>query len=104
MRNGHRMNRAGGRIDYKQLRKTNPEAARQAVVEYLKTNGHNVSEVARVFGINRVVVYDILRKEEKGNLGDRPRAPKRQPRKTPLAVEHRVIEAKNKMRLVSRNT
>ena len=76
MRDGHRMDRARGRIDYKQLRRINPEAARQAVIEYLKTNGHNVSDAARVFGINRGVVYDILRKIDQGNLRDRSRAPR----------------------------
>ena len=52
MRDGHRMDKAVGKIDYKQLRRINSEVARQAVIEYLKTNGHNVSDAARVFGIN----------------------------------------------------
>jgi transcriptional regulator of acetoin/glycerol metabolism len=41
-------------------RKINTEAARQAVLEYLKTNGGNVTDAARIFGINRSAVYDIL--------------------------------------------
>ena len=52
-----------GKIDYKQLRKINPEAARLAVLEYLKTNGHHVSQAAFIFGINRSAVYAILKKE-----------------------------------------
>jgi hypothetical protein len=32
------------RIDYKALRKINPEAARQAVLECLKTNGGNIAD------------------------------------------------------------
>ena len=56
MRHGLRTWLPTGKIDYKQLRKINPEAARQAVVEYLKTNNHNVSEAAFIFGINRAVV------------------------------------------------
>ena len=32
-----------GKIDYKQLTKVNPEAARLAVLEYLGTNGNNIS-------------------------------------------------------------
>ena len=57
-----------GRIDYKQLRKVNPEAAGFAVLEYLKTNNHNISQAAQIFGINRAVVYNILRKEKEGDL------------------------------------
>ncbi len=52
------------KIDYKQLRKVNPEAARLALPEYLRTNGHNISQAASVFGISQSVVYDILRKEK----------------------------------------
>jgi len=33
----------GTRIDYKTLRKINPEAARIAVLEYLKTNRGNIA-------------------------------------------------------------
>jgi len=77
MRTGHRTDRPGGEIDYKQLRQINPEATRRAVLEYLKSNGHNISQTALVFGINRIVVYDILRKEEQSNLKDRSRAPRK---------------------------
>ena len=47
----------GARIDYKTLRQINPEAARKAVLEYLKTNGGNKADVARLFGGNSTVVY-----------------------------------------------
>ena len=87
-----------GGIDYKELRRFNAEAARRAVLEYLKTN-RNISEAARVFGITRAVVYDILRKERTGNLEDRSRAPRRQPRHTPSEIEDKVIAAKNKTHL-----
>jgi transposase len=89
----------GHRIDYKALRDVNPEAARLTVLEYLKTNGHNISDAARVFGINRSVVYDILKKQAEGDLKDRSRVPKHQPNKTPAETEQKVIEAKNKTRL-----
>jgi hypothetical protein len=62
-----------GRIDYKKLRKINPEAARRAVIEYLKTNGHHISQTAAVFGINRTVIYDIITKDKEGDLRDRSR-------------------------------
>jgi transposase-like protein len=87
-----------GTIDYKGLRRFNAEAARRAVLEYLKTDP-NISRAARMFGITRAVVYDILKKEETGDLRDWSRAPKRQPGKTPAAVEDKVVSAKNKTRL-----
>jgi transposase-like protein len=87
-----------GSIDYKELRRFNVEAARRAVLEYLKANS-NISEAARMFGITRAVVYDILKKEQAGNLRDRSRAPQRQPRRTPAEVEGKVIMAKNKTHL-----
>jgi len=83
-----------GRIDYKKLRRINPEAARRAVLEYLKSNGHNISQGAQVFGINRTVIYDILRKEKEGNLKDRSRVPHHQPRRTPTQIEDKVIKVK----------
>jgi len=89
----------GARIDYKTLRRINAEAARRAVLEYLASCGHNIAATARVFGITRPVVYDILAKQLQGNLADRPQAPQRQPRKTPAAVEERVIAARNRTRL-----
>ena len=89
----------GHRIDYKVLRKVNPEAARLAVLEYLKSNGGNISHAARMFGINRRVVYDILCKQATGDLRDRSRVPKRQPNKTPPQVEQQVIDARNKTRM-----
>ena len=88
----------GHHIDYKALRRVNPETARLAVLEYLKTNGGNISDAARVFGITRPVVYDILKKQAEGDLRDRPRVPKHQPNKTPAETERKVIEVRNKTR------
>ncbi|KUK55073.1 MAG: hypothetical protein XD79_0755 [Atribacteria bacterium 34_128] len=68
MMTGHRTTWKTGKINYKVLRKINPEAARLAVIEYLSTNKGNISEAARIFGIQRTVVYDILKKEEEGDL------------------------------------
>ena len=98
MKHGHRTRLLIGKINYKQLREINPETARRAVLEYLKSNGHNISQTALVFGINRTVVYDILRKEREGNLKDRSRKPHNQPRRTPIHVEDKVIEIKCKTR------
>ncbi len=99
MKHGLRTPLPRGKIDYKQLRRINHEAARKAVLEYLKTNNRNISEAALIFGINRTVVYDIIKKEGEGDLKDKSRAPKHQPRKTPAAIEDKVIEIKNKTRL-----
>ena len=89
----------GTLIDYKTLRKINPQAARIAVLEYLKTNRGNIAGTARAFGIQRPVVYDILKKEKEKNLKDRSRRPRNSPNKTPAQVEDQVVEAKNKTRL-----
>lgn len=89
----------GCRINYKQLRKINSQAARQAVLEYLKTNEGNVADAARVFGINRPVIYDILRKQQEGSLLDRSHTPHHQPTRTSREIEERVVEVKNKTRL-----
>ncbi|MBI4999449.1 transposase [Candidatus Gottesmanbacteria bacterium] len=86
-------------IDYKQLRKLNPQAARTAVLEYLRSNGRNIAGTARAFGINRPVVYDIIKKGKEGNLSDRSRTPIHQPTKTPIFMEDKVIEVKNKTHL-----
>ena len=72
----------GIRIDYKTLRKINPETARLAVLEYLKTNGRNIANAANAFGINRPVVYDILKQAAEGDFRDRDKTPKHQPNKT----------------------
>ena len=89
----------GRRIEYKELRKINPEAARRAVLEYLKSNRANISEAARIFGVTRPVIYDILSKQRQGDLKDRSKRPWRQPRKSAPEVEDKVVEAKNKTRL-----
>ena len=44
MKTGHRTTLKAGKINYKVLRKINPEAARLAVIEYLKTNKGNKPE------------------------------------------------------------
>ena len=46
---------AGTRIDYQILRQINLEESRKAVLEYLKINGNNQAEAARIN-----VVFDYL--------------------------------------------
>jgi len=85
-------------MDYKNLRKIDPEAARLAVLSFLKEHAFNISKTASSFGINRTVVYDIISRSKTGNLTDRPRIPRYQPRKTSIEIEEKVIEARNATR------
>lgn len=87
-----------GKIDYKVLRGIDPVAARTCVLEYLKTCGGNISDTSLSFGINRAVIYDILKKQVEGDLSDRSKAPKYSPNKTSSSVEDKVVKAKNKTR------
>lgn len=77
-------------ISYKTLRKINPEAARTAVLEYLSSNGGNVTETAKTFGVQRLTIYNII-KRASGDLEDRSRAPNRVANKTRSDVEQRVL-------------
>lgn len=47
------------------------------------------------------MVYDVIKKEKEGDLRDRAKMPKHQPRRTPMAIEDKVIEVKNKTRFES---
>ena len=98
MKLGVRTPDSRGVIDYKSLRAFSAEAARRAVLEYLKTDS-NISRAARIFSITRAVVYDIRRKDREGDLGDRSRASRHQPGKTPAKVEDKVVEVKNRTHL-----
>jgi transposase len=89
-------------IDYKNLRRIDPEAARRAVLDYLSSVDGNVSATARAFGVQRSVVYDIQRRARAGSLADRSYVPHRQPVKTPPRVESRVVAARNRTGLGNR--
>ena len=83
-------------INYKLIRKLSPEAARVAVLQYLSSNGHNISDCARVFNIQRVTVYDILKKSQQSDLKDRSKAPKTPANKTPWHLEQKILATKIK--------
>ncbi|OQB24026.1 MAG: hypothetical protein BWY10_02644 [Chloroflexi bacterium ADurb.Bin180] len=97
MSDGHRT--SGQQIDYKELRKISPQAARQAVISYWQHKASSIAEVARTCEVNRCVVYDILRKWSEGDLRDRAKTPRHQPRRTPAEREAQVIAAKNQTHL-----
>lgn len=80
------------RIDYKKLRQISPETARMAVVEYLSSNGGNVLGCSKVFGVNRAVIYDIIKKNKEGSLKDRSKAPQNIPHKTAPYAEDLIIQ------------
>ena len=62
-------------LDYQELRSISPKAARQAILQILKTNNGNVTKTARMFGITRATVYKALRKKSEGNLDNASKAP-----------------------------
>ena len=62
----------GSRICWKALLQVDPEAARLAVLAYLKTDRRHGSDPGRVFGINGSVVYGILEKQAEGDLSFSP--------------------------------
>lgn len=80
-------------MNYKILRKVNPEAARLAVLQYLSSNGGNISDCARVFGIQRLTIYDILKKDRSKSLKDHSKAPKTVANKTPTEIFGKVLKA-----------
>lgn len=82
-----------GTLDYKKLKQISVQAARVAVLEYLSSNGGNVSECARTFGIQRLTVYSLIKKQQEDNLGDRSKAPKKIANKTPQETVKKVIQA-----------
>jgi transposase len=98
MRTGHHISAQAARIEYKELRKTSPEAARRAVVEYWRSKGHDVFATARMFGVNCCLVYDILSRWAEADLQDRPKTPRHQPKKTTAEIGDRVTAAKHQAR------
>ena len=83
-------------LDYQELRRISPKAARQAILQILKSNNGKVSATARMLGITRRTVYKALSKKNAGNLDDTSRAPKVVHNKTPEAIEEKVIKLKKK--------
>ena len=83
-------------LDYQELRNISPKAARQAILQILKSNNGKISETARMLGVTRKTVYKALAKRECGNLDDSSRSPKVVHNKTPNEIEEKVILLKRK--------
>jgi transposase-like protein len=86
----------GIHLDYQELRKTSPEAARQAILAILTSARDNIAETARVLSVTRATVYKALRKKKAGSLADSSRAPHTIANKTREDIEKQVIEIKTK--------
>lgn len=86
----------GIRLDYQQLRTISPKAARQAILQILKSCEGNVSETARILCISRATIYKAIRKQKEECLEDSSRAPKSVANKTESSVEEKVVKLKRK--------
>jgi len=89
----------GIRLDYQQLRTISPKAARQAVLQILRSCDGNISETGRILGISRLTIYKALRKQKEEDLDDASRAPKRVANKTAGSIEEKVVSIKQKNKL-----
>lgn len=83
-------------MDYKSLRKINPEAARMAVVQYLSSNQNNVYRAAKFFSVTRKVIYDIISRQNQNELGDKSRRPKNIKNETPDETQELVVRLHSK--------
>ena len=86
----------GIHLDYQQLRTISPKAARQAILQILRSCDGNVSETARILGITRTTIYKAIRKQREKDLSDSSRVPKRVANKTESSIEEKVILIKQK--------
>src|SRR3972149_4604504 len=84
----------GIRLDYQELRTISPKAARQAILQILKSCDGNVAQTARTLHITRLTVYKAIRKSRADNLDDASRAPKTVVNKTPQDIEAKVVAIK----------
>ena len=86
----------GIRLDYKELRAISPKAARQAILQILKSTRGNVAETARLLHTTRVTIYKALTKQKGGSLEDLSTAPHTVVNKTDGDTEKKVVELKEK--------
>ena len=86
----------GIHLDYKELRTISPKAARQAIIQILKSTDGNVKETARLLHTTRKTIYKALLKQKEKNLNDSSTAPHTNVNKTNNNIEEKVIKLKEK--------
>ena len=86
----------GIRLDYKELRTISPKAARQAILQILKSTKGNVAKTACLLHTTRRTIYKALIKQKEKNLDDTSTAPHTVKNKTHGDIESKVILVKEK--------
>lgn len=86
----------GIHLEYNELRQISPKAARQAILQILKSNNGNVSETARLLHTTRSTIYKALAKQKRKSLDDLSTAPHTVKNKTNEDIESKVLLLKEK--------
>ena len=86
----------GIHLEYRELRTISPKAARQAILQILKTNKGNVSSTARILNTSRRTIYKALSRQELNNLDDISTAPHTVKNKTNVSIEDKVVRLKER--------
>ena len=86
----------GIRLDYKELRSISPKAARQAILQILKSTRGNVAETARLLHTTRPTIYKAVAKQKGKSLNDLSTAPHTVKNKTRGDIESKVVLLKEK--------
>ena len=86
----------GIHLEYRELRTISPKAARQAILQILKTNKGNVASTARILHASRRTIYKALRKQKEQCLNDTSTAPHTVKNKTNVSIEEKVVMLKQK--------
>lgn len=88
--------RSGIHLEYNELRKISPKAARQAILQILRSNSGNVTATAQMLHTTRRTIYKAIRKKEEGDLDDLSTAPHIVANKTAEHIEEAVVGLKRK--------
>jgi len=86
----------GIHLEYRELRTISPKAARQAILQILKTNKGNLASTARILHTSRRTIYKALRKQKEQCLDDISTAPHTVKNKTEASIEEKVVTLKQK--------
>lgn len=86
----------GIHLDYKELRTISPKAARQAIIQILKSTKGNIQKTAHLLHTTRCTIYKALSKQKEHNLADTSTAPHVVKNKTNRDIESKVVTLKEK--------